>query len=115
MVIEKPMKVTRKNNTNTISLTHAKRVTLAFLIMASFTLAIANIHFAEAQRVEFIIQFGTSGEENNALEVSVDPSSGDVYVVGPTSGTFPDQTSEGETDAFLAKFIDDDDDKRKKN
>jgi hypothetical protein len=103
------MKVMRKNSTITF-LTHAKRITLAFLIMASFTLAIANIHFADAQRIEFILQFGTPEEDSAtiALDVSSDQS-GNVYVVGITTGTLPDQTSEGGQDAFIRKYDSDGD------
>ena len=99
----------RKNSTITF-LTHAKRITLAFLIMASFTLAIANIHFADAQRIEFILQFGTPEEDSAtiALDVSSDQS-GNVYVVGITTGTLPDQTSEGGQDAFIRKYDSDGD------
>jgi hypothetical protein len=114
------MKVGRNNNSNnttatastvtitTSFLTHAKRVTLVFLIMASFTLAIANISFANAQHIEFIVQFGTS-DDDTAQGVSTDPSSGDVYVVGNTHSTLPDQTSEGDVDAFIRKYNSDGD------
>ena len=90
--------------------------------MTSFILAIANtsnLQFADAQKsedepdLEFIEQFGTSGGDD-ARGVFVD-SSGNVYVVGIASGTFPGQTSEGVQDAFLAKFATDDEDKKKHN
>jgi hypothetical protein len=55
-------------------------------------------------------QFGTSGSDV-ANRVSAD-SSGGVYVVGSTTGTFPSQTSEGGQDAFLAKFSNDDHNKK---
>ena len=60
-------------------------------------------------------QFGTSGIDA-ASGVSAD-SSGGVYVAGETDGIFPGQTSEEETDAFLAKFAIDHDhgDKKKKD
>jgi hypothetical protein len=38
-----------------------------------------------------------------------------VYVVGATEGTFPGQTQVGFTDAFLAKLVDEDNDKGKKH
>jgi hypothetical protein len=60
---------------------------------------------------EWTRQFGTSGGVS-ATGVSAD-SSGGVYVVGFTFGTFPDQTNEGGQDAFLAKFATDDEDKKK--
>jgi hypothetical protein len=60
---------------------------------------------------EWTRQFGTS-EFDAAGGVSAD-SSGGVYVVGFTFGTFPGQTSEGGQDAFLAKFATDDEDKKK--
>ena len=60
---------------------------------------------------EWTRQFGTS-EFDSAGGVSAD-SSGGVYVVGFTFGTFPGQTSEGGQDAFLAKFATDDEDKKK--
>jgi hypothetical protein len=109
------MKVIRNNNINSATatatatrsfLTHIKRVTLVFLIMASLILAIANISFANAQRIEFIVQFGTPEEASMtvARDVFADSSSGNVYVVGSTSGTLPDQTSEGDLDAFIIKY-----------
>jgi hypothetical protein len=100
------MKVTRKGTT---FLTHAKRVTLAFLIMASFTLAIANIHLADAQHIEFIVQFGTSSIDS-AQGVFADSSGdGSVYVVGFVDGTLPGQASEGDSDAFIRKYDSDGD------
>jgi Beta-propeller repeat len=57
-------------------------------------------------------QFGTSeldfvGKVQGGGGISVDSSG--VYVAGQTSGgTFPDQTSEGDVDAFLAKLAIDD-------
>jgi hypothetical protein len=36
-----------------------------------------------------------------------------VYVIGFTDGTLPDQTGEGDVDAFSAKLAIDDDDKNK--
>jgi hypothetical protein len=57
-------------------------------------------------------QFGTSeldfvGKVQGGGGISVDSSG--VYVAGQTSGgTFPDQTSEGGVDAFLAKLAVDD-------
>ncbi len=80
--------------------------------MASFTFAIANIHFADAQRIEFIVQFGTS-QFDVATDLFADSLSGDVYVVGYTYGTPHNQQSEGDADAFLAKLVDDDKKKRK--
>jgi hypothetical protein len=97
-----------------------KKNTVISLIMASFILAIANssnLQFADAQKssdepdIKFIEQFGTS-RGDDARGVFVD-SSGGVYVVGFTFGTFPDQTNEGGQDAFLAKFATDDEDKKK--
>ena len=60
---------------------------------------------------EWTRQFGTS-EFDAAGGVSAD-SSGGVYVVGGTFGTFPGQTNVGGQDAFLAKFATDDEDKKK--
>ncbi len=60
---------------------------------------------------EWTRQFGTS-EVDFANGVSAD-SSGGVYVVGSTFGTFPGQTNVGGQDAFLAKFATDDEDKKK--
>lgn len=48
-------------------------------------------------------QFGTP-DFDRALGVAVD-SSGNVYVGGQTIGAFPEQTSLGFYDAFLAKFL----------
>ncbi|HEU4444424.1 MAG TPA: SBBP repeat-containing protein [Nitrososphaeraceae archaeon] len=105
------MKLARMDNTNSTTITtflaHARRVTLVILIMASFTFAIANIHFANAQQIEFIVQFGTS-DIDSAEDVFAD-SSGGVYVVGFTDDTLPDQTSEGDRDAFIRKYDSDGD------
>jgi hypothetical protein len=59
-------------------------------------------------------QFGSSeldfvGNVQGGGGISVDSSG--VYVVGRTSSTLPDQTSEGAIDAFLAKLAIDDDNK----
>ena len=60
-------------------------------------------------------QFGSS-EFDIVNGVSADSSG--LFVAGSTSGTLPDQTSEGDVDAFLAKLADDenkkhhDDDKK---
>jgi hypothetical protein len=103
------MTLTRKNST-TISatfITYAKRASLVYLIMPSFMLAIAlNVQqFAAAQDVEFIVQFGTS-DLDSARDVFADSSSedGGIYVVGFTDDVLPDQTSEGDRDAFISKY-----------
>ena len=46
-------------------------------------------------------QFGTSGSDK-ALGITVDATA--VYVSGRTAGAFPDQTSSGNTDAFVRKY-----------
>jgi hypothetical protein len=48
-------------------------------------------------------QFGTAGVDS-ASGVAADASG--LYVAALTSGTFPDQTSAGGTDAFVAKIVD---------
>jgi hypothetical protein len=48
-------------------------------------------------------QFGTS-DYDWAYSVAVD-GSGNVYVAGNTMGAFPGQTSSGDQDAFLVKFV----------
>jgi hypothetical protein len=111
------MKTIRKDIVIPSILTQAKKVTRAFLIMASLTFLVtssSNLQFAFADKssdtpdLEFIEQFGTSGGDD-ARGVFVD-SSGDVYVVGITGGTLPDQTNEGgEFDAYIRKYNSDGD------
>jgi hypothetical protein len=111
------MKTIEKNIVIPSTLIQTKNVTLAFLIMASLTFFVvsnSNLQFAsahksaDAQHLDFIKQFGTPGGDD-ARGVFVD-SSGDVYVVGITGGTLPDQTSEGgEFDAFIRKYNSDGD------
>jgi hypothetical protein len=111
------MKTIEKNIVIPSTLTQAKKVTLAFLIMASLTFFVvsnSNLQFASAHKspdaphLDFIKQFGTPGGDD-ARGVFVD-SSGDVHVVGITGGTLPDQTSEGgEFDAFIRKYSSDGD------
>jgi hypothetical protein len=105
------MTLTRKNN-NTIAtfLTYAKRASVAYLIMPSFMFIVAlNVQAADAQRVEFILQFGAPEEDESttvANDVFTD-SLGDVYVAGYTDGTLPGQTREGDgidRDAFIIKY-----------
>ncbi len=110
MVIGKPMEVTRKNSTTSTLLTHAKRASFVYLIMPSFMFAIAlNTQSADAQSVEFILQFGTPEEDSTTAAQGVFAHSSGVYVVGNTDGTLPDQTSEGGTDAFIRKYDSDGD------
>ncbi|HEY6757584.1 MAG TPA: SBBP repeat-containing protein [Nitrososphaera sp.] len=111
------MKTIEKNIVIPSTLIQTKNVTLAFLIMASLTFFVvsnSNLQFASAHKsadaphLDFIKQFGTPGGDD-ARGVFVD-SSGDVYVVGITGGTLPDQTSEGgEFDAFILKYNSDGD------
>ena len=49
-------------------------------------------------------QFGTKGTDH-VTSITAD-GNGHIYVVGPTSGTFPGQTWAGEYDAYLSKFDD---------
>jgi hypothetical protein len=111
------VKTIRKNVVIPSTLTQARKVTPTFLILASLTFLVissSNLQFAFADKssdtadLEFIEQFGTSGGDD-ARGVFVD-SLGDVYVVGITGGTLPDQTSEGgEFDAFIRKYNSDGD------
>jgi len=52
--------------------------------------------------VLYTTQFGTSGQDDS-MSISAAPD-GRVFVVGYTAGTFPDQTSAGGGDAFLAEL-----------
>ena len=47
-------------------------------------------------------QFGTSS--NDVINGITKDSSGNIYIVGTTSGSLPNNTSSGLTDAFLAKY-----------
>jgi hypothetical protein len=86
---------------------HAKRFSGVCLMMASLMLAIGlNIQFANAQNIEFIVQFGTS-DIDSADDVFADSSG--VYVVGFTDGTLSDQASQGGRDAFIRKYNSDGD------
>ena len=49
-------------------------------------------------------QFGTSGWESYGRKGMALDSSGNIYVMGNTPGTFPGQTSAGSYDAFVAKY-----------
>ena len=84
---------------NSIIRRYVRRTTLLFFFSALF----ATIHpqRAGAQRIEWIRQFGTAGDDNT-WGLAVDPTG--VYVVGDTNGALPGQTSAGALDAFVRKF-----------
>ncbi|MDQ3838632.1 MAG: SBBP repeat-containing protein [Thermoproteota archaeon] len=99
------MTLTRANTATAQN--HAKRFGGVCLMMASLMLAIGlNVQFANAQNIEFIVQFGTS-DIDSADDVFADSSG--VYVVGFTDGTLSDQASQGGRDAFIRKYNSDGD------
>ena len=67
-----------------------------------FSVVLAGILAAAGQEDSWVRQFGTS-ERDIARSVAVD-GSGQLYVVGYTSGTFPGQTSFGVRDAYVRGY-----------
>jgi hypothetical protein len=56
---------------------------------------------AASPKIKWVTQFGTDGGDDASGVSSI---KGQVYVVGVTSGAFPDQNNFGGNDAFVAKF-----------
>lgn len=79
----------------------AAYLTLAILC-ASISLTASNASPQDDQKIEWIRQFGTENDDCGMV-LAID-TSGNLYVAGMTSGTFPGQTSSGAQDVFLAKF-----------
>jgi len=71
------------------------RIVLVLLLLSLFPAVFA-------QEVLWIRQFGSEGYDY-PLGLAVD-AAGNVYIVGLTNGTFPDQIHAGDLDAFVRKY-----------
>jgi len=77
---------------------------IAFVLAAVFMLTLVPAASAEdSPEIEWIHQFGDLDPTTYDYAGAVD-AEGNVYVVGSTYGTLPDQSSEGFSDAFVRKY-----------
>jgi len=60
--------------------------------------------FDEAGSLQWVRQFGASADSSTLPDAMALADDGSIYVVGATSGAFPDQTLTSQYDAFLAKL-----------
>jgi PKD repeat protein len=77
-------------------------LTTIWLALSTTLSFLAYPQEASAQRIDWIFQFGASGDDWG-FDVAAD-AEGDTYVVGRVAGVLPGQSSSGSTDAFVRKL-----------